>query len=223
MATMCIDHVTRQQVLDALGLQWCRRDALAALSAGETADAEVVASGDVAGWSMRQAPSWKHLLSTRTSATGTALARSLPVNRKACGVNGLSMVSVFDLDSTEPAARSLLEHESLPYYYAFAPLQIKIVDQRQALAAARRYWDAVGATAIPCRRPAAPTRLTDRQYEIFDLMLLGRTDESIARILGISVRTVRGDIGAAEQTLGVNSRLAAGFAYATHRRRIGQL
>ena len=240
VAGSCIDHVARQQVLDAsFDLQWCRREALQSLADGRPEHVEVVASGDVAAWTMDQSSRWRELLSTRTGATGPALTRSLPVNRKACEDNGLDMVSVFDTDSTEAEARGMLEHEpSAAYYFAFAPLQIKIVDQRQvliqgpvelpeqtlvsltsprALAAARRYWKAVGATATPCRRPDSAPALSDRQWDIFELMLAGRTDEAIARTLGVSVRTVRGDVGAAEATLGVRSRFAAGFAFATVR------
>lgn len=199
------------------------------------ADAQVVASGDVSAWTMAQAARWRHLLSTRAPVTGVALARSMPNNRRICaGDNGLRMVSIFDFESTEPEARSLLEHEpSTDYYYAFAPMQIKIVDRRQvlmqgpvddpdqplisltsgrALNAASTYWTAVRATAVPCQRRSAV--LSTRQVEIFDLMLTGLTDEVIARNLGVSVRAVRGDVSAAELAMGVRSRFAAGFAFA---------
>ncbi|MGI8415355.1 MAG: LuxR C-terminal-related transcriptional regulator [Nakamurella sp.] len=172
---------------------------------------------------------------SRAAVTGAALARSMPNNRRICaGYNGLRMVSIFDFESTEPEARSLLEHEpSTDYYYAFAPMQIKIVDRRQvlmqgpvddpeqtlisltsgrALSAASTYWTAVRATAAPCRRRSAV--LSARQVEIFDLMLTGLTDEVIARTLEVSVRTVRGDVSTAEMAMGVRSRFAAGFAFA---------
>lgn len=243
VAGLCIDLLARQRVLDAsLELLWCRRDALRALTgqpSGPNAavGAKVVASGDLTAWTMEQAARWRHLLSTRAAVSGTSLARSMPNNRRICaGDNGLRMVSIFDYESTEPEARSLLEHEpSTAYYYAFVPLQIKIVDRRQvlmqgpadhceqslisltsgrALSAAGTYWSAVRETAVPCRRPAAVPALSDRQVEIFDLMLTGLTDEVIARTLGVSVRTVRGDVSDAEAAMGVCSRFAAGFAFA---------
>lgn len=246
-----LDHLERQHVLDAATeLQVCRRAALAALSSagssphGRVTGAEVVAVGDVAGWTIRHAPSWRHLLSTRYAATGAALGRSLPTNRE-LGRDGVQMVSVFDYETADRAARTLLEaDESGVYLYAFAPLQMKIVDRTQvliqgpavdgrqsllrltapaALHTAWAYWNAVLRTARPCHAEddevvAHGDALTPRQWLALDLLRQGLSDERVAAALGVSVRTVRSEVRAASTALHADSRFAAGFAFARAQR-----
>ncbi|WP_083701930.1 helix-turn-helix transcriptional regulator [Tersicoccus sp. Bi-70] len=232
-----LSNIARQRVLDAaLGVQESRHRALATLDGAETGPGvHLVARGDLSSWTLTASATWRHLLSTRSAATAEQLMRSLPNNRRRCAA-GLTMISVFDHESTEQAARRLLEAEPPgAYFYAYAPVQIKIVDRRsvllqgpteagmgslleltddRAVSAAWSYWRALMATAVPCRGAAHPPRLTDRQVQILELLRLDATDERIGRLLGLSVRTVRTDIGAAMAALGVRSRFAAGYAFA---------
>ncbi|MEH0111337.1 helix-turn-helix transcriptional regulator [Tersicoccus sp. MR15.9] len=232
-----LSNIARQRVLDAaLGVQECRHRALSALDGEDTAPGvRLVARGDLTSWTLAASSTWRHLLSTRSAATSEQLLRSLPNNRRRCAA-GLTMISVFDHESTDAAARRLLEAEPPgAYFYAYAPVQIKIVDRRSVLlqgpteagtgslleiaddrtvTAAWSYWRALMATAVPCRGVADPPRLTDRQVQILELLRLDATDDRISRLLGLSVRTVRTDIGAAMAALGVRSRFAAGFAFA---------
>ena len=52
--------------------------------------------------------------------------------------------------------------------------------------------------------------LTPRQRQVVALMATGTGDEAIAASLGVSVRTVRSDIAALLDVLGVKTRFAAG-------------
>jgi DNA-binding NarL/FixJ family response regulator len=79
------------------------------------------------------------------------------------------------------------------------------------LEAAWRYWEA----ALECSFPVGGEEtaigdLTPRQRQIVALMATGVGDEAIATSLGVSVRTVRSDIAAVLDALGVKTRFAAG-------------
>jgi DNA-binding NarL/FixJ family response regulator len=63
------------------------------------------------------------------------------------------------------------------------------------------------------RRPPA---LTSRQLAIGELMATGDKDAAIARQLGISLRTVRTEIGALIAGLGATSRFQAGCLLVRH-------
>ena len=51
--------------------------------------------------------------------------------------------------------------------------------------------------------------LTDREQEIFNLLILNKTTEEIASLLNISEKTVRNHISNAIQKLGVKGRAQA--------------
>ena len=51
--------------------------------------------------------------------------------------------------------------------------------------------------------------LTNREKEVFDLLILNKTTKDIAGILNISEKTVRNHISNAMQKLGVNGRASA--------------
>ena len=51
--------------------------------------------------------------------------------------------------------------------------------------------------------------LTDREFEVFNLLILNKTTKEIANILKISEKTVRNHISNAIQKLGVKGRAAA--------------
>ena len=52
--------------------------------------------------------------------------------------------------------------------------------------------------------------LTNREKEVFELLILNKTTKDIARQLKISEKTVRNHISNAMQKLGVNGRASAG-------------
>jgi DNA-binding NarL/FixJ family response regulator len=60
------------------------------------------------------------------------------------------------------------------------------------------------------RTPAAVKELTSRQVAIGRMMSTGAKDAAIARELGLSLRTVRAEIGALIAGLGAKSRFQAG-------------
>lgn len=78
-----------------------------------------------------------------------------------------------------------------------------------------RTWDAAdGLTDSPASRTAS---LTARQRQVLDLCAQGVKDESIARQLGVSTRTVSTELAQALVVLGARSRFQAGVLWARHR------
>jgi DNA-binding NarL/FixJ family response regulator len=81
------------------------------------------------------------------------------------------------------------------------------------LTAADAYWRAVLDTSFACSQ--APERipgLSDRQCQVLALLTAELSDEQVAASLGVSVRTVRGEIARAMAELGVRSRFSLGRA-----------
>lgn len=226
----------RHELLAAVGALDHQRVATARSleASGSTSTARLLARGaDVVPWMLKNSHTWRQMLSTTARTDPGALRTSLPNNRVIVS-NGLEMVSVFDRGGTEPVCRQLLAGETLgSYYLSSVPLSMRIVDRRQVilegptlddefsimmvsatpvLQAAYRYWRSVLAVAEPCR-PAVPDvgPLTPRQQRVAELMSRDYTDEAIAGLLGVSVRTVRYDVAALMAALGVRSRFAAGM------------
>ncbi|MEV5317696.1 LuxR C-terminal-related transcriptional regulator [Streptomyces sp. NPDC052687] len=75
-----------------------------------------------------------------------------------------------------------------------------------------RLFEYVWADASPLGEPPrpSPTGLTRTQEEALRLMAQGRTDESIAKSLGVSVRTARRLVGTVITSLDARSRFQAG-------------
>lgn len=183
---------------------------------------------------IEQSARWQHLLSIRQSTTARNLRVSLPNNRS-CLARGLNMTSLFDRDGTTPAARALLQREQRGvYYFVWAPLDLKVIDMAEVilqgpdenglstvmavrtpamLRAAMTYWKAVLATAEPAwiSPDGRDRQFTTRQRRILELLSSDMTDQSIADLLGVSLRTVRYDVAGILETLGVTSRFAAGL------------
>lgn len=226
-----IPEAARQDVLDAAALLQVRRSEVAAMAArGEVPGVDVVGSSpdEVNRWMRRVSVGWRELLSVRPAATTTQLRVSLPHNRALLKA-GLRMTSIFDADGLELDARLLLANETAgDYRFSVAPVQMKIVDRRQVLLqgpglsvlavssgpcleAAWRYWQAAFATSFPALEGVGTLgELTPRQRQVVALLMNGLADEAIAETLGVSVRTVRGDVAALLDMLGVRSRFAAG-------------
>ncbi|MEV7124407.1 helix-turn-helix transcriptional regulator [Streptomyces sp. NPDC093260] len=151
---------------------------------------------------------------------------------------GVQMRTVY-LDSirrdapTMDHARWLEEHGAHVRTVPGLPNRMIIIDRRVALVAARAgdtaagayivsgpglltmllsLFDYVWADASPLGEPArpTPTGLTRAQEEALRLMAQGRTDESIATSLGVSVRTARRLTGSVISSLDARSRFQAG-------------
>jgi DNA-binding CsgD family transcriptional regulator len=75
-----------------------------------------------------------------------------------------------------------------------------------------RAWAAGAELAV--RVDGESPALSTRQREIGELLSAGHTDESVARRLGVSVRTVRAEVAALRDVLGAVSRFQAGVRYA---------
>jgi DNA-binding CsgD family transcriptional regulator len=230
-----IPEAHRQAVLDAAALLQVRRtETAAALTEGRPVDAEVVESHQikVAQHLIDEQESWTELLSVRPAATAVQLRASLP-NTRALVTGGMRMTSVYDLDGVSPDARLLLAGETLgTYLVSAAPVQMKIVNRshvllqgpfhdgagsvmavrsQRCLEAAWRYWEAVLQAAFPVTESVTPLPdLTPRQHQVVVLMSTGSGDDAIAAALGVSVRTVRSEVAAIMDALGVQSRFAAG-------------
>lgn len=227
----------RQAVLDAAAaLQIGRRTFAELLDSGEgDPRVRIVAKHPGLNDQMfRVSKEWKHVLSIRQVSTGPDLRFSLPNNRWLLA-NGLRMTSLLDWNGTTSAARALLNREAAGvYYYVWAPTQVKIIDRSEVLLhgpdrdgfhtvmgvrapavleAAMAYWKAVLATATPAwsSQDGAINQFTSRQCRIIQLLSQDLADQSVADLLGISLRTVRYDVAAVLDGLGVRSRFAAGL------------
>jgi DNA-binding CsgD family transcriptional regulator len=150
---------------------------------------------------------------------------------------GYRMASVLDAGTTESALQSFLaEQDDQDYRVGFAPLRIKLLDRlgvvmegpvvegqrtlmlmkdRAALAAGVRYANAVRASAWRVSHDALPVgALSGRQQSIALMLASGLRDIEIAERLGVSLRTVRGEVSALLDALGAETRYEAGFKYA---------
>lgn len=223
-------------MLDAAAvLQMSRSRIAAELADGEPVAAEVVAHGyeRINAWFAEHTFSWAEMLSVRPAATVAQLRVSLTINRALLD-GGLQMISLFDHDRVDAESRLLLAAETGTYLFGFAPLQMKLVDRSYVLLqgpviddepsvmavhssdcldAAWRYWEAVIASSFPAADDidAQLGALTHRQRQIVALLATDTRDDDIATALGVSVRTVRADIAALMEILGVRSRFAAGL------------
>ena len=79
-----------------------------------------------------------------------------------------------------------------------------------------RYWHAVLKQAKPAWSGDADAHgFSTRQQRILEMMRQDLTDQAIADVLGISLRTVRYEVAAVMERLGVRSRFSAGVAIGT--------
>jgi len=232
-----IPEAARQAVLDAAAvLQVRRSEAAAQVARGELPDVVIVARGHqgINDWIREASTGWRELLSVRPGGTAAELRVTLPHNRVLVNA-GLRMVSIFHRQGLEVDARVLLANEPVgTYLYGIAPVQMKIVDRRfvllqgpvvdgestvmtassaACLEAAWRYWQATldSSFAAGSEGVGALGDLSPRQRQIVALLATGTGDEAIAVSLGVSVRTVRSDIAALLDLLGVKTRFAAGI------------
>jgi DNA-binding CsgD family transcriptional regulator len=174
------------------------------------------------------------LLSVGVSASPASLLSNHRAN-VALRERGLRMVSLFDYESAHVEARQLLSTlTGSPYHFCRGDVQMKILDRRtvllegpvfggersliavtdpQVVAAAFAYWNSVWPTAVSAtaaHRGDEPHGLSERQREVAGLMTADLTDEAIAQLLGVCVRTVRTEIAAIMRLLKVRTRFSAG-------------
>ncbi|XVX19827.1 hypothetical protein ACQP1U_16270 [Actinomycetota bacterium] len=85
----------------------------------------------------------------------------------------------------------------------------RLVEHPTAVATLIHYFDVLFATALPI--PFESERVDDNR-QLLELLALGMKDESIARYLGWSLRTVRRRVAAVMDGLGVQTRFQLGAA-----------
>ncbi|GGM29600.1 sigma factor-like helix-turn-helix DNA-binding protein [Promicromonospora citrea] len=224
-----------QRVVDAVARLEIERSRVArAVELNQPVAARLIGRGpaEINGALAEAAGSWRMLESICRTGSVEQLRVSLP-NNAYFMERGMRMISIWNRSGLDADARLMLSGEDPSvYYFAFAPLQMKIIDgvsvllegpvvqgQRTVmdvrdtacLTAARAYWDAVVDTMYPCEAETAVlTELTPRQRRIVTLMLTSSTDEEIADKLGLSVRTVRSDIATVLDLLDAPTRFVAG-------------
>jgi DNA-binding NarL/FixJ family response regulator len=72
-------------------------------------------------------------------------------------------------------------------------------------------WERTKRQAVPIRDVPGLVHLTERQLHIAGLLSSGTKDATIARLLGVSPRTVAGDVGRLLDAFGVSNRWEAGM------------
>lgn len=186
------------------------------------------------------ARSWRSVCVVRCGQSQADLHAVLPLLRT-LRESGTVVTAAFDVESLTPAATNLvLAEEGYGYHLTYAPLSMTIGDGRSVLlaeegpdatgewtllrltdpavvTAALDYWTTVShAAGQEPPAPAVPDHedLTERQLRILQHLSAGLTDEHIAHLLEVSVRTVRTDVRAAMDLLGATSRFEAGCAFA---------
>jgi DNA-binding CsgD family transcriptional regulator len=241
MTVPIVSGPDRQRVLDAaLPLQMVRNRLCADWERGLPADVDVEllpSRGDA------QERVWELCLGSRQLvAVSHPDLNGVDVYRQAHRVNeamvaaGVRMTSLFDIPAgPTPVTELILRSPEMPYYLGYGPMKLKVFNQRtvlvegpyvdgsrslmlisrtDAVAAAMHYVEAVKSCAVAVRDLVADhVDLTQRQHTIARLLLEVSTDQAIARILDVSVRTVRSDIAAFTQALGAPNRFAAGARY----------
>ncbi|MGH3453857.1 MAG: LuxR C-terminal-related transcriptional regulator [Nocardioidaceae bacterium] len=150
---------------------------------------------------------------------------------------GVERIDLYNPDGMwGDTAKTLATSPILPYArFATVTVQIKIYDRRAVVIegpridgdrsalvvtradvvdAARGLFSTALATSVPAAAAISDDPrpwLTSRQREVVALLTADLHDDEIAHELGVSVRTVRGDIEVVRRVLGVRTRFAAGF------------
>lgn len=230
----------QQAVLDAAAhLQACRREWAQRLSSGPCDGGRIIAQGDLDAGLYAESSRWRLLLSATCTMGVPFLRASLP-HQRSLVAEGLRSMTLIDHDRAGEELRDVLRSEADPSYrLSFVPLQMKIVDGREALlqgptvggeptlmavreprvvGAAWAYWRALMTASVPL--PPVPERpdravLTPRQQRIVTLLRQDLTDEAVARHLGCSVRTVRADVAQIMDRVGAHSRFAVAHRLAS--------
>lgn len=150
--------------------------------------------------------------------------------------NGIRMISLFDTSNvSDDYLDFIIGAVGMPYYHAFGPIPIKIFDRKAVMLegpvrakarcvmvvsrpdfvrAALLYVTAVQRYAVPASEfRQRVLDLSHRQHAVARLLGNNHNDETIADLLGLSVRTVRQDVAGLLSTLDASTRFAAGARY----------
>jgi DNA-binding CsgD family transcriptional regulator len=151
---------------------------------------------------------------------------------------GVRMTSLYDItDISDEVAEHIIGSPDMPYYFSYGPMPIKIFDRRSVMlegphvperisimlverpdvtAAALGYVAAVRHCAVRASslHETVIDGLSPRQHAVALLLSQSMGDEQIGAMLGVSVRTVRGEVATLLKVLGVSSRFAAGTRFA---------
>lgn len=232
----------RHEVLEAALRLSRARDAVAARYAVTEGDdhGQVVARGEqLFDYVMAASFGWRELLATRTaSPNGSAgIVTGLRNNRRILDT-GTRMESIFADHGFDDDLPEMLSGQPSESRLGFVPFEMKILDGRKVMlegpqvgderslmivghpavvGAAHDYWEAAKRAARPSaevaeRGPSALAQFSVRQRAVIALLSRDVADDKAAELLGISVRTLRSEVAAVKDRLGVDSRFAAGMA-----------
>ncbi|WP_299057999.1 hypothetical protein [uncultured Nocardioides sp.] len=233
---------TQQRVVEAALRLSRARDAVAlryAVSEGDDHGRVVARGPDLLDHVMEASRGWRDLVATRTAGplSSAGMVRALQNNQRILG-DGTRMQSVFADHGFDDDLPDLLSGHSTHYRMGLVPFEMKILDQRTVmlegptvdhgrsvmlvshpavLSAALAYWSAVRRASDPAvavaERGAGPLSVfSARQRAVVALLGRGVADDPAADLLGISVRTLRAEVAAVKDLLGVDTRFAAGVA-----------
>jgi DNA-binding CsgD family transcriptional regulator len=157
------------------------------------------------------------------------------------GVASRCIVDRASLDGTDglPGVERLINTGQQLRVLPRLPVRLHLVDGRLAILRLRpdaalvvhpsalldslsRVFDDLWQQAVPLRQPVAPAgcATADEDERLVALLLLGLTDEAIARQLGVGYRTVQRRIAALMARLGSHSRFQAGVQLALRERNV---
>lgn len=238
MSVPIVSGPDRQRILDAaLPLQMVRNRLCVEWERGLPADVdvEVLPSQDDAQQRVWELCDGSQELVAVSHPELAAYRRARRMNEEFVAAGG-RMTSLFDVPvGPTPVTELILRAPEMPYYLGYGPMKLKVFNRRtvlvegpyvdgsrslllisrpDAVAAAMHYIEAVKSCAVAVRDLVADSvELSQRQHAIARLLLEVSTDQAIARILDVSVRTVRSDIAAFTEALGAPNRFAAGARY----------
>lgn len=243
MVSLNLDGANRQRVRDAaLPVEMLRANILPGVADGRMPDAVVaqfpVGSAEMIAWVVDRCRKVDELLSVSHAHGKIERYRpSFAANRELVE-RGVRMLSLFDVAAlSDSVAELIIDSPGMPYYFAYGPIPIKVFDRKSVMlegpvvagtqsvmvvsrpdvtAAALRYVKTVKEFAVPAQTFATGSvkGLTQRQHAIAKLLSDNLTDEAIAELLGVSVRTVRHDVARLLESLGASTRFSAGLRYA---------
>lgn len=177
---------------------------------------------------------------TAVSTEGLKMSRALDFGMLARGVVGRTLVDAATLEDSEHVAYleelsgageqirviRVLPARALIIDRELAIVPVDAADVKRAALVVRAHtivdcmvalFEQLWAVASPLFNPSdARGRPEGRPAQVLELLAMGRKDESIARSLGVGVRTVRRDIAALMASLGERTRPAAVAAAIRH-------
>lgn len=176
----------------------------------------------------------REILSFTVNTRLTGVTPAVLVSTEVQQEQGVVARTIFDancLPQLQHVVVASIRAGELARIAAQLPIKMKIVDRREALvgldetglraalyvrepafiSALCRLFESEWERAVPYAAASADdSGVTAREREVLVLLATGDKDETIAKKLGVGVRTVRRHISSAMQKLGTESRFAAG-------------